>query len=299
MLKLRFKDNPNQSVWLVEPKVTLGGSPENDLVLSGVNTQMHHADVLVEHERVQLRLAKGAGDAFINERRITGDKVYSLAVNDIVRICGQELQLVDPKQEPRSSLNKPKVAASTGWALKANSAALSNRVYTLSDTTVVGRSNECDISLGAAHLSRRHASLHVKNGLLYVKDLGSSNGTYLNGERVTEVRVKRGDELCFDTLSFGVIGPSDELDKTTVRSVVRPTPAKATGAAAVVTDGKASARRRAQPRRASNVVPPVTVSKKPSKALETAAEQGKSNVTPIVVGLLALVVLAAGYWWLS
>jgi pSer/pThr/pTyr-binding forkhead associated (FHA) protein len=83
---------------------------------------------------------------------------------------------------------------------------------------VVGRSNECDITLSTAHLSRRHAKLFVDNGLLYVKDLESSNGTYLNGKRITEARVMRGDELRFDALSFGIIGPTDDIDKTTLRA---------------------------------------------------------------------------------
>jgi pSer/pThr/pTyr-binding forkhead associated (FHA) protein len=62
------------------------------------------------------------------------------------------------------------------------------------------------------------------DGLLFVKDLGSANGTFLNGKQIVESRVKRGDELRFDALSFGVIGPADDLAKTTVRGPInRPT----------------------------------------------------------------------------
>ena len=55
--------------------------------------------------------------------------------------------------------------------------------------------------------------------MLFVKDLDSANGTFLNGKRVAEARVKRGDELRFDALTFGVMGPSDDMAKTTVRQV--------------------------------------------------------------------------------
>lgn len=217
MLKLRFKSNALNAVWLVEPKVTLGRRSDCHMVLSDPKAQDHHADVLVVGEQVSLQLLGEAGDTFINDRRINAARAYPLVLNDVVRIGSQELQLVDPKQEPRPTASERPTG--TGWALKSNSAALSNRVYPLGQSVVVGRANECDITLAAAHLSRRHASLQVRDGLLYVKDLGSSNGTFLNGKKVSEARVKRGDELCFDTLSFGVIGPSDELDKTTVRSV--------------------------------------------------------------------------------
>jgi pSer/pThr/pTyr-binding forkhead associated (FHA) protein len=60
----------------------------------------------------------------------------------------------------------------------------------------------------------------VLDGLLFVKDLGSANGTFLNGKQIVESRVKRGDELRFDALSFGVIGPADDLAKTTVRGPI-------------------------------------------------------------------------------
>lgn len=300
MLKLRFKDNPNQSVWLVEPKVTLGGSPENDLVLSGMNTQMHHAEVLVQHEKVQIQLIQGAGDTFINERRINADRAYPLAINDVIRICGQELQLVDPKQEPRPKSKKRATEENTGWALKANSAALSNRVYSLAETTVIGRSNECDISLGAAHLSRRHASLHVKNGLLYVKDLGSSNGTYLNGERIAEARVKRGDELCFDTLSFGVIGPSDELDKTTVRSVAKPVLGKPAASASKPTaEDKAAQQRPPQGTTSNRTKPKVSVAKPAPAQAQSVEPAKKSSGSGLIVGAVVLLALAVGVWWIS
>ncbi|HSC67967.1 MAG TPA: FHA domain-containing protein, partial [Cellvibrio sp.] len=103
---------------------------------------------------------------------------------------------------------------------KANHTALANRVFPLKEINVIGRASECDISLAAAHLSRRHAQLQIIDGMLFVKDLDSANGTYLNGKRVAEARVKRGDELRFDALTFGVMGPSDDLAKTTVRKAI-------------------------------------------------------------------------------
>src|SRR5690606_30727816 len=120
---------------------------------------------------------------------------------------------------------------------------LANRVFPLAENNTVGRSSDCDISLSAAHLSRRHAQLQVVDGLLFVKDLGSANGTFLNGKQVAEARVKRGDELRFDTLSFGVIGPADDLAKTTVRSgSARPTGASRESRSGVKPAAKADVR---------------------------------------------------------
>lgn len=60
----------------------------------------------------------------------------------------------------------------------------------------VGRSRECDVVVGEKTVSRMHAELCVAQGGGWeVRDLGSMNGTWLNGRRVREARVGRGDVL--------------------------------------------------------------------------------------------------------
>src|SRR6185436_2946380 len=54
-----------------------------------------------------------------------------------------------------------------------------------SGTVTIGRSPECDVQLTDAACSRRHAQLHMHDGMLTLEDLGSHNGTRVNGERVT------------------------------------------------------------------------------------------------------------------
>lgn len=60
----------------------------------------------------------------------------------------------------------------------------------------VGRSAHCDVVVGEETVSRVHAELrHSRGGGWTVRDLGSLNGTWLNGSRVREARVSRGDVL--------------------------------------------------------------------------------------------------------
>jgi len=51
-------------------------------------------------------------------------------------------------------------------------------------TIVVGRGDDCDVTLDDAELSRRHASIAIEEGAATITDLGSSNGTALNGHRL-------------------------------------------------------------------------------------------------------------------
>lgn len=60
----------------------------------------------------------------------------------------------------------------------------------------LGRSREAEVFLRDPEVSRRHARFEGQNGVVYVEDLKSSNGTFLNGRRVGEaIEVRQGDEI--------------------------------------------------------------------------------------------------------
>jgi pSer/pThr/pTyr-binding forkhead associated (FHA) protein len=60
----------------------------------------------------------------------------------------------------------------------------------------LGRTREADLFLRDPEVSRRHARFETNNGVVYVEDLQSSNGTFLNGRRVVEaIEIRQGDEI--------------------------------------------------------------------------------------------------------
>jgi hypothetical protein len=68
------------------------------------------------------------------------------------------------------------------------------------ETVTVGRSHACDVVLGEQTVSRFHAELRHDDHEWVVRDLDSTNGTWLNGSRVSEARVSRGDVLALGGL---------------------------------------------------------------------------------------------------
>lgn len=59
----------------------------------------------------------------------------------------------------------------------------------------IGRAPECELVLKDSRVSRRHARLQARNGVLVLTDLGSTNGTRVNGNRVTELVLGAGDRI--------------------------------------------------------------------------------------------------------
>ncbi len=73
------------------------------------------------------------------------------------------------------------------------------------NVTSLGRHDDCVIRIKSAQVSRRHCELYEVGGQLMLRDLGSSNGTYVNGKRVTgEQSLKHGDELTVGAVTLGV-----------------------------------------------------------------------------------------------
>jgi pSer/pThr/pTyr-binding forkhead associated (FHA) protein len=78
------------------------------------------------------------------------------------------------------------------------------RVVSLpSSVTVIGRRADCDLYAPLMSVSKRHCQLNCDQGVLRIRDLGSRNGTYLNGDRINgEAEIKAGDRVKIGSLTF-------------------------------------------------------------------------------------------------
>ena len=73
--------------------------------------------------------------------------------------------------------------------------------YPLSDAgeLVIGRSSDLDMVLIEDMVSRKHAKISLAPGQITISDLGSTNGTFVNGEKVKRARLKEGDRILIGT----------------------------------------------------------------------------------------------------
>src|SRR5579883_2009968 len=64
---------------------------------------------------------------------------------------------------------------------------------------IIGRSSDLDMVLVEDMVSRKHAKIATTSGQVLIQDLGSTNGTFVNGEKIKKVRLKEGDRILIGT----------------------------------------------------------------------------------------------------
>ena len=114
-----------------------------------------------------------------------------------------------------NTMNLTDNSQGTSWQLFGLSSALADLTIDIDKSLSIGRSDSNDLVLATSQISRQHAKINRIGEQLYVQDLGSSNGTFINGERIsTEAHALQAtDELAFADLVFLVVNaPVDALD---------------------------------------------------------------------------------------
>ena len=120
-----------------------------------------------------------------------------------------------PKDETLVT-NIQKIGAETGGKqafLVFLTGPLVGKIHVLADgDVVVGRSPDVDIPINDPGISRRHFKIHVDGAKAVLKDLGSTNGTHVNGEKVTELALADGDKIQISSRSILKFSYQDKVE---------------------------------------------------------------------------------------
>ena len=206
MLQLAIKDSDDR-MDLDRSRITIGREGANTVVLKAGDVSGYHAEIHCESDGVYLVDLGSANGTSVNGHRI--NQREKLAAWDRVAFASVEGEIVDAEGRRPTQVLGPvaQVQAPTsggGWRLVGERGA-----FEISGRHVIGRDADCDFTVASDSASRRHAQLEVREGRLVVTDLGSTNGTFVNGQRVEERVLGVGDEVRFDLVSFRVEGPID------------------------------------------------------------------------------------------
>jgi pSer/pThr/pTyr-binding forkhead associated (FHA) protein len=220
-MRLHFPHGEQTDVLLREGETSLGAAASNAVVLKGEGVQPIHASLLHDRRGLTLIVREGGHATHVNARPIREKAI--LRVGDMVSL-GHVLVAIKPDSDLYvSSRIPPKTSqddvmseqnnetryrmAPPKAVLRGVSGTYFGKVIPVSGRLTIGRGNDCDLVLDEPEMSRRHAMVETTPAGIWLRDLGSSNGTYVNGVQVRDAVLFTGDQLAFDRNRFLIEAP--------------------------------------------------------------------------------------------
>lgn len=215
-MKLVFPGGEHPQVLLGHGINRVGSDPHSTIVIDRPGVLPQHCQLHVTAQGVMLDVPAGT-TVSVNGRKVAGlialrpgdsvgfDQVQAkLAALGPAPVVGRQATGTGPDLPPAN--DDPGVTAVRPviprFFLRGLSAEVAGRSEALQGVLTIGRSVECGLRIDAPGLSRHHARLMPTENGVQVEDLGSSNGSFINGKRVLRGEAHVGDELAFDTLRF-------------------------------------------------------------------------------------------------
>jgi ABC-type multidrug transport system ATPase subunit len=175
--------------------IRIGRAEDNDIVLDYASVSSHHARIVSE-----------AGQSIIEDLGSTNGTAVGAPGNLVKRqaITAEDVVFFGSVRVPAARLLRRHFALGN---------APSSRVSVEETAIVVGRDKRCDIVLDDPNVSKRHVRVVRQGDDVFVEDLNSTNGTFLNGQRIRgRVRVRAGDLVGVGTTTF-TVGEDGNLDQ--------------------------------------------------------------------------------------
>lgn len=215
--------HPERRLVLSQGVTHLGRAEDNELVLPDIGVSRKHARIVVEAGGVQIEDLGSGNGTWHKGNRV---EQHSIEDGDQIFIDPFILSFRMHKRAPsaRSAFahDLPREIASDEQArarLVTLSGARMATSYPLrKESTSMGRSDARDIVLYDPSSSRHQVDIVLKDGVFWLQDLKSANGTFVNGERASERQLRHGDrirvgstELRFEDLSLQVSDDDGDL----------------------------------------------------------------------------------------
>ncbi|NMC62725.1 MAG: FHA domain-containing protein [SAR324 cluster bacterium] len=222
-LEIDFNDGVSQpeTILVRRPQVVIGASDFAHVVIEDMKE--HNIELRVIRERGRSFRCKFLGSSRVIESLGLSDSLQhnstSLRIADLelfIQALDIDLLLRDSEPPDRAGVRiLQSASASTGPVFPAVMVLGQNPMmisFSQKQEILIGRSNQCVVRLDSPEISSQHAKMGFEKGEFWIEDLGSTNGTFLNGQQIgTKTYINAGVPLVLGREISIVAVDSDEM----------------------------------------------------------------------------------------
>jgi len=206
-MKLHFPHADHADVDLQAGKYTIGSSADANIRVENKGLGDIHATLTVIDDECEVKIHNEASLISVNGKLVKGSK--EVREGDLLiaaQVHMKMLSSVESEEQVDDSRTRVRMALPK-FILRGVSGAYFGKTYPLRGATILGRHSECHICVNADGISRKHAQIDAEVDGLVISDLGSSNGTFVNGKKIEKMGLNVGDEIKLDNIRFLVQTP--------------------------------------------------------------------------------------------
>ena len=202
--ELRVVDGPDTGrMFALGEETVLGRDDTADIVLEDPSGELsrRHARVGLSNGVAVVEDLSSTNGTFLNGERVSGSR--PLHTGDQIRIGQNALEFapieIETEAAPAGSEGELVILSGPGAGTKAS---------VIGNSATIGRAPECDLQVLDSEVSRLHAKVSVRDGVATIDDLHSSNGTYVDGERILErTTLAPGDRIQIGEATIELTSP--------------------------------------------------------------------------------------------
>jgi pSer/pThr/pTyr-binding forkhead associated (FHA) protein len=189
---------------LSRAQLFIGRDPRNALVLADPQSSARHAQIVRRGNVYMLYDLNSTNGTYVNGQRIKqkplrdGDRIRIGKTELIFRATGSGARGIVQTSAPRAAAPIPGDA----YLSAKSGPRTGTRLALKRGVTILGRDNTCDIALAEATVSRRHAEIRYETGGYVIYDLQSTQGTFVNGQRIAKQMLREGDHVRIGASTF-------------------------------------------------------------------------------------------------
>lgn len=212
----------------IQDRVVIGRSRTADVCLPAMAVSTRHAEIRLAGANYTIVDLESLNGTIVNQESTLAYRNKKLKDGDIIEIANFQIQfqmgVPTPSEESRDKAVQQARDMLTGILARSGQGQVSHNLYILVGQSkgmrvelvphvkrwILGRGKNVDIFIDDPDVSREHAAVVVEAAGIFVKDLNSQNGVFVNGQRVEATKLKEGSQFTIGGTTIMLEHPTEK-----------------------------------------------------------------------------------------